>query len=57
MIVEIGDMTKVKIMVAFGFGVLLGAILSSPRTISNECITYDGIIYCNEIAILDKVKQ
>lgn len=56
MIVEIGDMTKVKIIVAFGFGVLLGAILSSPRTISNECITYDGIIHCNEIAILDKVK-
>ena len=46
MIIEIGDMTKVKIIVAFGFGVLLGAIFSSPRVVTNECVKYDGVIYC-----------
>lgn len=46
MIIEIGDLTKVKIALGFAFGLILGIILCCPISVTNECIKHDGIIYC-----------
>lgn len=46
MIIEIGDLTPVKILIGFAFGFILGIILCSPMKAGDGCIKHDGIIYC-----------
>lgn len=46
MIIEIGDLTPLKIILGFAFGLILGIILCSPRNVVDGCIKHDGIIYC-----------
>jgi len=46
MIIEVGDLTSVKIGLGFAFGLILGIILCSPINVNDECIRHDGIVYC-----------
>lgn len=46
MIIEIGDLTKVKIILGFAFGLILGIILCTPRNVNDKCISHNEIVYC-----------
>lgn len=46
MIIEIGDLTKVKIILVFAFGLILGIILCTPRNVNDKCISHNEIVYC-----------
>ena len=46
MIIEIGDLTPVKIILGFAFGFILGIIFCTPRNVNNECIRHDSVVYC-----------
>ena len=46
MIIEIGDLTKVKIILGFTFGLILGIILCTPRNVNDKCIRHNEIVYC-----------
>lgn len=41
------DLRKLWILVVFLIGFVLAMILCCPRTVNEECITYDGVVYCN----------
>lgn len=41
------DLRKLWILVVFLVGFVLAMILCTPRTVNEECITYDGVVYCN----------
>ena len=46
MIIEISDLTPIKILLGFFFGFMLAVLLCTPGTINDTCIKYDGITYC-----------
>lgn len=41
------DLRKLWILVVFLIGFVLAMILCCPRTVNENCITYDGVVYCN----------
>ena len=40
------DLTSVRIILGFAFGLILGIILCTPRNVNDKFISHNEIVYC-----------